>query len=286
MKLTYIARLKFFPFYLISLLPMPILYFISDVLYIIVYKVVSYREKVVRYNLVNAFPERTGYEINIIEKKFYHHLCDIAVEAIKTLTISEKEIKKRLIIRNPELLLDFQKKHQSILMYAAHQGNWEWLVYLPIYFQIPSYTFYKPLKNGYFNELFLTIRERFGVKCIAAKKGYRTIIRQKNENLSVMNCIIGDQSPKRKQAKIWKEFMYRETAFLTGAEKIADRTGPAVVFPNFRKIKRGHYELQFHIVEKTETSSIIDNYIKLLESSIRKSPELWLWSHKRWKLSS
>jgi len=119
---------------------MPVLYLISDVLYIIVYEIIGYRNKVVRYNLVNSFPEKTGYDINIIERKFYHYLCDIAVEAIKTLTISEKEIKKRLIIRNPDLLLDFQKKHKSILMFAAHQGNWDWLDYLPISFQKPSYT--------------------------------------------------------------------------------------------------------------------------------------------------
>lgn len=287
--MKFISRLKYAPFYTLSILPMPVLYRISDFMYALVYYVIGYRKKVVRQNLENAFPEKDMKELLNIEKKFYHHFCDVSVEAIKTLTISEKEIKKRLVVLNPEMLQEFLNRHQSILMYTAHQGNWEWLVYLPIFFHYPSFTFYRPLQNRYFNGLLLIMRERFGVTCVDSKKGYRTILHQERKKMPVMNCLIGDQSPTRSDAKQWCNFMHRETAFFVGAEKIAQKTGATVLFPSFIKVRRGRYELQFQAVEKKWTKngnfSIINGYAKLLEATISKYPELWLWSHRRWKLS-
>lgn len=281
-------KLKFFPFYVLSLLPMPVLYFISDTLYLVVYRGIRYRRNVVRENLENAFPDKSKDELVTIEKKFYHHFCDVALEAIKTLTINEKQVKKRLVLRNPELLQKLLEKNQSILMYTAHQGNWEWLVYLPLYFDYASYTFYRPLQNAYFNELFLIMRERFGVICVESNKGYRTILKQERNNRPVMNCIIGDQSPKSSDAKLWTDFMHRETAFFVGAERIAEKTGSTVVFPCFTEVRRGCYEIQFEIIErkygKNGNLSYINGYAELLEKAINRQPQLWLWSHRRWKL--
>ena len=268
---------------------MSALYLLSDVVYTLIYYVVGYRKKVVRDNLEIAFPKKTLKEIIAIEKKFYRHFGDVAVEAVKTLTISKKEIKKRLVIQNPETLRKFLNGQQSILMYTAHQGNWEWLVYLPVYFNYPSFTFYRPLQNQYFNELLLIMRERFGVHCVESKKGYRTVLNQKRNELPVMNCIIGDQSPRRSDAKKWIRFLNMETAFFVGAEKIAQKTSSIVLFPSFVKVSRGRYELQLEKVEKkwgkNGTFSIINGYADLLEKAISNHPELWLWSHRRWKLS-
>ena len=284
-----ISRLKYLPFYALSILPMSALYLFSDGLYILAYYVIGYRRKVVRGNLENAFPKKEKKEIIGIEKKFYRHFCDVAVEAIKTLTISEKEVKKRLVVRNPEMLYQFLNDHQSILMYTAHQGNWEWLVYLPVYLKYPAYTFYRPLQNRYFNNLILIIRERFGVNCVDARKGYRTVLNQKRDKLPVINCVIGDQSPSGRDKKKWIRFFNKDTAFFVGAEKIAEKTSAAVLFPCFIKVKRGRYELQFEEVEKKwakdRTFSIINGYAALLEEAISNHPELWLWSHRRWKLN-
>jgi len=282
-------KLKFLPFYGLAILPMQGLYFISDILFVVLYHLVGYRRVVVRRNLMNGFPDKEVSEIREIEKRFYHHFCDVAVEAIKTLTISEDEIKKRLKVQNLELLRECIEDGNNVLMYTAHQGNWEWLVYLPVYFGYPSYTFYRPLQNSYFDELLLIIRERFGVHCVPSKKGYRTVLQQRKNGVPVMNCLIGDQSPKASDAKEWCEFMHRETAFFKGPEKIAQKTDSAVLFPNFIKTSRGRYELRFERVEKKWGTNgdftIINGYAELLEKSIARQPELWLWSHRRWKLS-
>lgn len=281
-------HIKYLPFYALSVLPMKILYLFSDICYGFIYHVFGYRRWVVRENLMNAFPFKSEKEIIEIEKNFYRHFCDIAVESIKTLTIGKEAAKSRLKVRNPELLIAYLNAQKRILLYAAHQGNWEWLVYLPLCLNYPSYTFYRPLQNGYFNGLLLIIRERFGVHCVESKKGYKTIMEQENQRIPSMNCLIGDQSPRHGEFKKWCGFMGRDTAFFTGMEKIAQRTNSEVLFPKFTKIKRGYYELEFQYIEqnrgKNNVSSIVKNYARLLEESIVESPSLWLWSHRRWKL--
>ncbi len=229
--MKYTHRIIYFPFYAISLLPMSVLYLISDLLYVIVYHVIGYRRGVVRENLIKAFPFKSDAEIVSVEKKSYHHFCDVAVESIKTLTIGKKNAKERLKVKNPQLPSDFLKKQKRILLYAAHQDNWEMLVYLPLSLKYPSYTFYRPLQSNYFNWLFLIIRERFGVDCVESKKGYRKIMDQENRRLPAMNCLIGDQSPRFSEPKKWCRFLGQKTAFFTGTEKIEQRTDSVVFFP-------------------------------------------------------
>ena len=69
--------------YSISYLPMWVLYIISDILYLIAYKILGYRKKVVQNNLKNSFPDKTESELEKIKKKFYRHFFDIIVETIK-----------------------------------------------------------------------------------------------------------------------------------------------------------------------------------------------------------
>ncbi|WP_339724901.1 MULTISPECIES: lysophospholipid acyltransferase family protein [Maribacter] len=281
--------LKYFPFYMLSVLPMQILYFLSDCAYYFIYYMIQYRIKVVLDNLRKAFPEKSEEEIKDISKRFYRHFCDIIFESLKTLTITKKEAKNRLSLENPEILTGFLENGRSILLYTAHQGNWELLVYLPLILTYPSNTFYRPLNNRYFNGLLLLIRERFGVTCVEEFKGYRTIIAQNNNPVPVMNCIIGDQSPRRKSAIHWCNFFNRKTAFYLGANTISMKTNNVVLFPRFTKIKRGYYQLCFDLIEEfpshSEGYNIVVEYARCLENTITQSPEMWLWSHRRWKLS-
>tara|TARA_R110002167_G_scaffold318488_2_gene524125 strand:- start:19417 stop:20241 length:825 start_codon:yes stop_codon:yes gene_type:complete len=274
---------------MLSVLPMRLLYFFSDGIYGLLYYIIQYRKKVVLDNLYKAFPEKSKDEINDISKRFYHHFCDIIFESLKTLTISKEGAKKRLSLKNPKIIEDFLKNGRSILLYTAHQGNWELLVYLPLILTYPSNTFYRPLNNRYFNGLILLIRERFGVRCIEEFKGYRTIIAQKNNPEAVMNCIIGDQSPRKESAIHWCDFLNRKTAFYLGANTISKKTDNVVLFPRFTKIKRGHYQLCFNLIEEfpsqSEEYKIVDEYARCLENTIIETPEMWLWSHRRWKLS-
>ncbi|MBD1262163.1 lysophospholipid acyltransferase family protein [Maribacter polysiphoniae] len=287
--MKFIKTLIYLPFYMLSVLPMRLLYFFSDAIYSLVYYILQYRKKVVFNNLSKAFPEKNEREIRKISKRFYRHFCDIIFESLKTLTISKEEARNRLSLNNPEIIEDFLESGRNVLLYAAHQGNWELLVYLPLMLTYPSNTFYRPLNNRYFNGLILLIRERFGVRCVEEFKGYRTIIAQKNNPEVVMNCIIGDQSPRRKSAIHWCDFLNRKTAFYLGANTISKKTNDVVLFPRFIKIKRGNYQLHFDLIEefpsRTEGYNIVIEYARCLENTIVQSPEMWLWSHRRWKLS-
>lgn len=282
-------KIKFFPFYAISILPMPVLYLLSDILYIIVFYILKYRRSVVLENLTRSFPDKSEQEIKQIEKKFYKHFCDVMVETFKGLTISKKEIKKRMQIKNLDLIHKYYNENKSILLYCAHQGNWEWLTYLSIFIPHKGTTLYQQISNSYFDELMKHIRERYGTMCIEVNQGYRTILKFTQQEQPMMMAVLGDQSPAKDAGKYWGHFLNQETAFLAGVDRIAIKTGMVVLFPAFKRIKRGYYELEFKTVETVHTTNgsnqIIDKYANVLEETIKHSPEMWLWSHRRWKLT-
>jgi len=287
--MKYKSFIKFFPFYAISVAPMFMLYGLSNVLFVTSYHIVKYRRKVVRRNLVSSFPDKSEHEIELIERKFYRHFCDVLVESIKVLTISKKEIKKRFVVKNPELIQHYFNENRSIILYAAHQGNWEWLSFLPLMIPYQATTFYLPLTNRYFDDLMKTVRSRFGTHCIESNIGYKYIISMNEKGIKTMNCIIGDQSPAKNATKHWSQFLNQETAFLIGADRIEKKSDQVIVFPAFTKLRRGYYELKFETIEEfpkdKNSSTIIDGYVSLLEKTIVNAPELWLWSHRRWKLT-
>lgn len=280
--------LKFLPFYLLSVLPWALLYGISNFLCFVLYRIMRYRRAVVRANIAGSFPEKSGVEQKKIEKEFYQHFCDIMMESVKALTLSQAEIKRRFQVTNPELIQKFHDENRSIVMYAAHQGNWEWIGFLPLYLPHQVTSFYQPLSNKYFDALMLRIRTRNGVICVEQSKGYRAILGFAQKKILTLNCIIGDQSPGRDSSMHWTQFLHRETGFLMGAARIAQKSHQAVVFPAFQKVGRGRYTLEFKVIEANEVAQddwqVIDRYAQILEESIRQAPALWLWSHRRWKL--
>lgn len=283
-----ISKLKYIPFYLISILPMFVLYFISDILFVILYRILGYRKEVVVVNLKNSFPHKSEKEQKIIEKKFYHHFCDLMVESVKTLTIGRKQLKKRFQIKDTILVNKLYAEGKSIILYTSHFGNWEWLAILPSYMPQQVTSFYKEQTSKYFDDLMKIIRERFGVICVESKKGYKAILTNQQKNVITLNIMVGDQSPTKESTKHWVKFLNQDTAFLPGADRIAKKSGQVVLFPSYRKISRGYYEVDFKIIEEESSNvkddRIIDRYANLLETSITTSPELYLWSHKRWKL--
>ncbi len=287
--MTFITRIKFIHFYAISMLPMFILYMVSDFAFVVFYYLIKYRRRVVYNNLKKSFPHKSEQEIKVIEKKFYRHFCDTWIESLKGLTSSKKELKKRVTIKNPELIQRYYDENRSIILYAAHQGNWEFLSLLSLYIPHQLTSFYQPLSNGYFEQYLKIIRERFGMICIESNKGYRAIVGFAERNVLTVNILAGDQSPQKDGAKHWVQFLNRKTAFLVGAARIAKKSNQVVVFPSFTKKRRGYYEVEFKVIEDEAntkgTSEIIDSYAGLLEETIINSPELWLWSHRRWKLN-
>jgi KDO2-lipid IV(A) lauroyltransferase len=282
-------KIKFLPFYIISLLPMVVLYLLADLLFVLAFYLFRYRRTVVRGNLSRAFPDLSDEERKILEKNFYQHFCDLMVEILKGFSISENEIKKRIRIKNLDLIEAYYQKNRNIILYAAHHGNWEWLTFISLFVPYKTITLYQPLSNNYFNELMKCIRERPGTLCVESEKGYKTILQHIQQGQLTFSALIGDQSPPKASSPYWVNFLNQETAFLTGAARIIEKTNQDVIFPEFKKIKRGKYEIKFKVLKKRAQNNgslaCIDDYANQLENTIFTYPEMWLWSHRRWKLS-
>lgn len=275
--------------HLIAMLPFGVLYFISDILYFVVYHLVGYRKKVVRKNLLNAFPRKKETEILKIEKEFYRHLCDYFVETIKTLRISDKEIRKRMVFKNPEILNRLTKDGNSCLLSLGHYGNWEWVPSISLYLlpKVEPGQVYKKLSSDAFDELFLKIRSRFNPQSIEMKTVYRTVIRQKNEGKAMVIGFLSDQRPRKGNEEYWTTFLNQETAVQTGMERIARQFGFAVVYLDIKKVKRGHYVGDFSVITADaaaeEPNAVMEKYIRKLEETVLYEPAYYLWSHDKWK---
>jgi len=276
--------LKYFPFYCISLLPLPILHLISSGCSFVIYHILGYRRKVVRENIEKSFPQKKLEDIIRIEKKFYQHFCDVFFESIKALTISKKSANKRFQVSNWELVYELHQEEKDIIMYGGHYGNWEWFSFLPLLNPYKVAAFYQQQSNGYFDQLMKLIRGRFGLYCIESKRGYKTLMELREQKILSFTYMFADQSPKANSSMHWTNFLNRETPFLIGTERITKKMGQTVIFPFTRKLKRGKYQVEFSILDVSKGQNIIDQYANFLENNIRQSPELWLWSHRRWKI--
>ncbi len=272
-----------------SILPLPVLYFFSDLFFVVLFYGIHYRKKVVITNLKKAFPDKDDRQIKKIAKEFYRHFCDLIIETLKFKSIGKAEIQKRLQVKNAALLNQYFDQNRSIILYMGHYGNWEWLPALPLCIQHKMVTFYKPLSNQYFNQLIKSVRERFGMVAIESKNAYKALVNFAKNDIYTLTVIIGDQSPGHESSKHWMEFMNQETAFLIGADRIAKKTNQVLMFPMMKKLKRGYYEVEFIVIEEhpVEVSSnqMIEHYARELEAAINLDPSMWLWSHRRWKLS-
>lgn len=189
-----------------------------------------------------------------------------------------------------EIIEQYYNQERSIILYTAHYGNWEWLIFLPLLIPVnyKTQTIYQKLSNGYFNDFMLLLRSRFGVECVESAQSYKKLATLKREKRLNVTCVIGDQSPRADASKHWVKFLDQDTAFLVGTERIASKLDSVVLFTSYKKISRGKYEVTFIPIEENPAEStegtIIEKYANQLEAAITNEPELWLWSHKRWKL--
>ncbi len=273
--------------YLLSILPFFILYGICDFFYVIIYYVVGYRKKVVYQNLKNSFPEKSHEELKKIERKFYRYLCDLFLETFKTLTISKEEAKKRCRF-TPQTMALFAKLHaenKSCIIVMGHYGNWEWAGNT-FALECPQqlYVIYHPLHNKQFNQLIYNMRTRFGTKLYAMRDTIREMIRNKNEINAT--AFIADQTAAPESA-YWTTFMNQDTPIFWGTEKIAVKMNFPVVYVTINREKRGHYVVHSEILvnepKNTKEGEISELHTRKLEKDIIAQPEIWLWSHRRWK---
>ena len=274
--------------WLFSNLPMRILFVFSDLVFYLLYYVLGYRKKVVRSNLKLAFPDKDADELREIEKRSYRHFVDVFFEMIKSFTISEKEISKRLSITNPELLDPYYEKGQSVIFTSGHYANWEWVSFIvEKSLNYHMSVVYKKLKNKYFDNLMKKTRNKFGVRFVEKRNFYPEILKNKKEGVIQAYGFLSDQSPKLKTAKYWDTFLNVEVPVEIGPETIARKMNYPVFYFQTEQVKRGVYKSTFLLLEeepkKSETHSITKRYLKALEDQIRKKPEFYFWTHKRFK---
>jgi lauroyl/myristoyl acyltransferase len=277
-----------YPFlWMISILPFPIFYLLSDVVYFLVYYVIGYRKKTVRANIALALPHLSPEQRLSIEKKSYHHLCDMFMEMTKTMTISLEEMNKRFIITNIEVIKEYEKKEKSIVLLASHYASWEWLLVLNQKVSYQGVGVYKKISNKYFDKLIRDLRSKYNTQLVTTSKTIPLINHnQKNGILSIYG-LASDQSPKADPIFHWDSFMGVEVPVHTGAEMLAKRHDLNVIFAKVKKVKRGYYEATLVPLSDDPKSvsdfGITHAFIKEVEKQIYEAPEYYFWTHKRWK---
>lgn len=271
----------------ISKLPFPIFYFFSDCIYILVYRVIGYRKKVVQYNLKTAFPEKSNEELKQIEKKFYHHMCDLFLEMIKSLSISEKEMTKRFTYTNIELLKEYDNQNKSVMLILGHYASYEWIMSTAYHLKNPGYGVYMPIANKYFDKLVQRIRTRHKAFLLNKFHAAKEMVKHRRDGVAATYGFVSDQSPQKQKAKYWRKFFGVEVPVFVGAEQLAKGLNMPVVFVDIHKLKRGYYECTFKLITDTPKAfddyRITDIFTKMLEEQIKKEPAYYLWTHKRFK---
>ncbi len=273
---------------LMSLLPLRIHYFFSDMMYVIVYHVIHYRRSVVRKNLTSSFPEKTEKEIGKIERDFYHWFCDYIVETFKMTTISREEMSRRMVFKGTEAIEQCWAEGQSCGVMLGHYCNWEWVSTLPLAMSDKGLCaeLYHPIENEETNNFFLEQRQRFGSVCIPMDRALRDIVKYRREGRPLVIGYIADQKPNWRNIHLWMDFLNHHTPIFTGTERIIKRTGQAFFYGDVRRIRRGYYECEFKLINKHPDNvpdyELTECYMKEMERTIRRDPAYWLWSHDRW----
>ena len=285
------AALAFYlvvPFiYLLSFLPFPVLYLVSDFVYVIMFNVVGYRKQVVLENLRKSFPQKTDKEINRICRAYYRYLCDLFLETFKTLTIGPRVmlLHCKVSAETEAIFSKLATERKSAIMVLGHYGNWEWAGNsFSLICQHQLYVIYHPIGNKQFDDLMYKMRTRFGTRLIAMKNTFKEMLLRKEE--LCCTAFIADQTPSSQNA-YWTTFLNQDTPVFRGTEIIARKLNTPVVYVAVNKIRRGYYEICAEMLcadpAGTKDGEISEMHTRRLEQDIIRRPEIWLWSHRRWK---
>lgn len=276
--------LLLFILYPISLLPLRVLYLFSDAIYVMLYYIAGYRKQLVIDNLTHAFPEKNGTELNAICKQFYKNFCDQWIETLKLLTISEKELNRRMT-GNWSVFQQLHEQGKNTYALLGHTFNWEWAnVVCQCNAQQQFAGVYMPVSNTAFDRLMQRIRTRSGAWLISmkAKRGFQQL-----DSVQYIVGLIADQNPPVVKAATWYTFMHREAPFFNGPELLSKRAKAAVVFSGISKIKRGYYEVKLlpyaDDASALQSGKLMQDYVLFMEQQIRNQPPNWMWTHNRWK---
>ncbi|SMB90113.1 lipid A biosynthesis acyltransferase [Hymenobacter roseosalivarius DSM 11622] len=269
-------------------LPLSVLYVVADGFYLVMAYGLRYRKRVVLTNLRNSFPEKTEAQIQHLAKDFYRHFAELLVEILKLGDISAAELKQRVHMPNPEVLEKLLAKGGPVLALGSHAGNWEWIITAGAVWLGPRADgVYKPLANPFFEDFVYRLRTQTGARLVPMRDTLRHLVRHRNEGRVL--SMLSDQSPSRADQQYWTQFLHQETAFYTGADKLAAQFHCPVVYVSIRRQRRGYYEMRLVELYDGETSlpkdghQITEAFARQLERDIQAAPADYLWSHRRWK---
>jgi len=274
--------IKFF-----SRLPLRALYAFSSFLYLLAFYVVRHRHQVIRGQLEKVFPDAGDAERERIHKRFLKNFCDVVVEVLKSVSMTEADMRAHVNIVN----LDVARRHldagQSVMLVTSHLCNWEWLLHgVALQLGYPVDAAYKPLHDQWAERLMLKVRSRFGARLVPAKELLADFLRRRGIVRAVaMNA---DQAPVSTDKRYWTQFLGQDTAFYIGAEQIARATRLPILYVAVRRTRRGYYEVELRPLwdgrEATEPNTVTERYARACEIDVLKSPADWLWSYRRWRL--
>ncbi|MFC3157801.1 KDO2-lipid IV(A) lauroyltransferase [Chryseobacterium arachidis] len=273
--------------YLISKLPLKILYIFSDIIFFLNYYIVGYRKNVITQNLKNSFPEKSDEEINKIKKKFYRNFSDYLVETVKSFSISETESRVRMQHINQEVFHQAKAEGKNVIMLAGHVFNWEWInVLAKVIPQDHCHPVYRKVNSEFWENQMKRVRNNFGNEALEAKEVILNIFRSKNDGSSAY-MFVADQTPHSSKITYGLEFLNQRTPVFIGYDKLATRMDLAFVYCEMKKVKRGYYQVNYHRIypdgEKFTEHEVVKKFHKLLENTLHKYPDNYLWSHRKWK---
>lgn len=288
------SKLRFYAIYVplkaLALLPFGVLYRISDLIYLVVKHVLHYRRAVILGNLRRSFPEKSEKEIADIADKYYRHLADLIVETVKLLHVSDKVMRKHVEVRNAEIVDDLTADGRPMVMFLGHYGNWEWAQEVSHYYKRPQVTceLYRPVRDTAMDDIMKRIRSRYHTTLIPQKKAVRQIIGMTNEGVLYIAGFIADQRPYSMKGKHhWTTFLNQDSAYVTGGEEIGRHVNAHFAYLDIEKPRRGHYVMTFKEMnvpdDDKDENPYSRLYLKMMEDTIRREPQYWLWSHNRWK---
>lgn len=277
---------------LIALLPFKALYVLADITYFILFHIVGYRKNVVKQNLHESFPNKSDDQINAITQGFYHWFADYIFETIKLLHISDGEMRKRFVFKDMEIVDNYFDQNQSIVAYAAHYCNWEWIPSITMWtrhdqIQQVFCQVYRPLKNEWTDEFMLNLRRRFNSVGLKKRTVLRDLLRYRRDGKNTITGFMSDQHPSHGDPGHIINWLNHPTAIISGTEVLARKLNMAVVYLKVCRVSRGHYTCTIVDITSNPNSlpqgELTEKYARLLEQQINEQPETWLWTHKRWK---
>ncbi len=266
-------------------MPLLILYRFADLLYFLAWYVVRYRKALVLQGLRTAFPHKTEAQLQAIAKASYRNLFDVFVEVVKGMSIGAAQLRRRVSVQNPQVVTDYLRNDQPVLLLAAHFCNWEWLLLASCLHLGPLDAVYKPLKHRDFDRLLLDMRTRFGATLIPVQDFLLETVRRRSLVRAV--AMVTDQAPHQEQEKLWLNFLGQPTAFHPGVDKIARIVRYPVVFVHMHRVSRGYYRIVLKRIAEPPYAQtgqqVAEAYVRELESQVSANPENWLWVYERWR---